>query len=57
MNIEYIRSLVRPVVTLAFIFGFIGMSIFQIDIPDSYMTMTGMVMIFWFKSRDEMKKP
>ena len=57
MNIELVRGLVLPIVTLSFIGGFIGMSIMGIDIPESYTTMTGMVMIFWFKSRDEIKKP
>ena len=57
MNIEVIRGLVRPLVTVSFIGGFIAMVLMGMEVPDAYSTMTGMVMIFWFKARDETRKP
>lgn len=56
MNIEYIRSLVRPVVTFLFVAGYIYMALTGIKPPPAYTTTMGMVLVFYFKSRDEVKK-
>ncbi len=57
MNIEPIRGLVRPLVTMLFVGGFIYMALAQIEMPEAYTVMTGVIIAFYFKSRDDAKKP
>ena len=56
MNIEYIRSLVRPVVTVLFVLGYLYMSLMGIKPPEPYTVTMGMILAFYFKSRDDAKK-
>jgi len=51
--IERVKSLVRPTVTLLFVLGFVYMSLLEIEIPDTYTVMTGMILAFYFKSRED----
>lgn len=57
MDIEPIRGLVRPLVTMLFVGGFIYMALAQIEMPEAYTVMTGVIIAFYFKSRDDAKKP
>jgi len=56
MNIEFIRGIVRPLVTVMFVVGFLYMAVAAVEIPEAYTVMTGMILAFYFKSRDEIKK-
>ncbi len=56
MNIEFIRGVVRPLVTVLFVVGFLYMSVTAVEIPEAYTVMTGMILAFYFKSRDDVKK-
>jgi len=56
MNSEFIRGIVRPLVTVMFVVGFLYMAVAAVEIPEAYTVMTGMILAFYFKSRDESKK-
>ena len=54
---EAIRSLVRPVVTFLFVVGYLYMALMGIKPPEAYTATMSMILVFYFKSRDEAKKP
>lgn len=54
---EFIRSLVRPIVT----FGLVGAATYAVlqvvSVPEWYQTLVAMAMGFWFADRSQRKAP
>lgn len=55
MILDFIRGVIRPLVTVLFVSGFLYMALTGIDPPEAYMVMTGMILAFYFKDRDDAK--
>jgi hypothetical protein len=54
---EQFKSLVRPIITLAFAGAFIYMSVMGTISNDAFLGLATLVVKFWFDSRQEEKKP
>ena len=49
--LDFIRGLVRPVITLTVLGSLVGMILLRIPIPDQYWQLAMAVAIFWFATR------
>jgi hypothetical protein len=56
MESEQLNGYVRPAVTIAFTGTFCYLSIIGTITPDVFVPTVTMVLIYWFKSRDEQKQ-
>jgi len=56
MDAETLNGYVRPAVTIAFTGVFCYLAVIGTITPDVFVPTVTMVLIYWFKSRDELKQ-
>jgi len=54
--VEGTRSLVRPVITLSFVWAYIAACFMRTEALGELETLTGVVVAFWFSAKSEEKK-